>query len=105
MINGLFVGLFAIFNTLFPSFFSPLTSIFDGYVSDISNFFTNLVSFLNFLIQVAGSYMDFILELFAIPVDVFNACCFFLLAKLTIPILAYMVKLVLRWYQSLMPTK
>lgn len=49
--------------------------------------------------------MDFVCELFAIPSDVFNACCFYLLLKLTIPVIAAAVKLILRWYQSLMPTK
>ena len=105
MITGLLVALLGVFTQLFPSFFSPLTSIFDGFASDVSNFFVYLSSFLNMLISVAGSYVDFALELFAIPVDVFNACCIFLLAKLTIPVLAYIVKLILRWYQALMPTK
>lgn len=105
MIAGLLVALLSVFSQLFPSFFSPLTSIFDGIATDVSNFFVYLVSFLNMLVGIASSYVDFALELFAIPVDVFNACCFFLVAKLSIPILAYIIKLVLRWYQALMPTK
>lgn len=79
--------------------------MFDNLASDVSGFITSVLAFFSLLLSICSSYIDFALELFGIPADVFNACCLFLLVKLTVPVLAFVVKLVLRWYQSLMPTK
>ena len=105
MITLILTGALMFFNSILNTLFPSLTTPFDSIATNVTDFLTYVTSFFSYLINIAGVVMDFVCELFAIPVDVFNACCFYLLLKFTIPLIASAIKLVLRWYQSLMPTK
>lgn len=105
MIVLIITGLLLFFNNTLNTIFPNLTTPFDSIASNVQSFFSYAATFFNYLITLATTVMDFVCELFAIPVDVFNACCFYLLLKFTIPVIAAAIKLILRWYQSLMPTK
>lgn len=105
MIVLIITGLLLFFNNTFNTIFPNLTNPFDTISSNVVGFFSYVSSFFAYLITLTTSVMDFVCELFAIPSDVFIACCFYLLLKFTIPVIAAAIKLVLRWYQSLMPTK
>lgn len=105
MIVLILTGLFLFFNNTLGAIFPSLTAPFDSIATNVTSFISYVSNFFTYIINLSSVVMDFVCELFAIPVDVFNACCFYLLLKLTIPVIAAAVKLILRWYQSLMPTK
>ena len=105
MIVLIISGALLFFNNIFHTILPNLTTPLDTMATDVVNFGSFLVTFLAYLVSIAGSVMDFVCELFAIPVDLFNAMCIYLGFKLTVPIIASAIKLILRWYQSLMPTK
>ena len=105
MIVLIISGALLFFNNIFHTILPNLTTPLDTMATNVVNFSSYLISFLTYLVNVAGAVMDFVCVLFAIPTDLFNAMCFYLTAKLTVPIIAAAIKLILRWYQSLMPTK
>lgn len=105
MIVLIITGLLLFFNNTLNTIFPNLTTPFDSIASNVQSFFSYVSTFFSYLITLATSVMDFVCELFAIPPDLFNACCFYLLLKLSVPVIAAAIKLILRWYQSLMPTK
>ena len=79
MIVLIITGLLLFFNNTLGAIFPSLTTPFDNIATNVQSFLTYVSTFFTYLITLATTVMDFVCELFAIPTDVFNACCFYLL--------------------------
>lgn len=101
MIEVLLIGFLNIFRAIFPNVTQGLSSGFSSFTNEVNQVAVYLASFLN--LCVSGFW--WIIDALMIPRPAVTLMITVLLMKMVIPVIAATIKLILRWYTALMPTK
>lgn len=75
----------------------PIDKLIQTYIPDLSNIFTNIGQLFNYI----GSCIGWGISLLGIPQSVISLIIIYYTFKLTVPFIAYSIKLAIKWYTSL----
>lgn len=101
MIIILITVLFGFFFTVQP----VLESLLNSNFTNDPQLITGATDGIAWVINFALNGFWFCVDLLCIPHGVITMCLVYITAKLTVPFIAGGIKLILRWYTALMPTK
>ena len=102
MINTILKGLFSIVFTIMNTFLSP---IYDAVADiDLGGFtVADTISQMNSFLTLIRTTLVWVADATGIPLWLFNIMGLFMLANITLRIVLYVLKLLLKWYRKLMP--
>lgn len=99
MINKLLMGIFKLIIGLVSTILTPIDNLIATALPDLSGAIDSVSSFLNLATQSIG----WVISLTGIPPLAINLIVLYYGFKLTAPMLFYMIKLALSWYNKLKP--
>lgn len=99
MINKLLMGIFKLIIGLVSVILTPIDNLIATALPDLSGALDSISSFLNICTQSIG----WVISLTGIPPLAINLIVLYFGFKLTAPMLFYMIKLALSWYNKLKP--
>lgn len=99
MINKLLMGIFKLIIGLVSTLLTPVDNLISTALPDLSGALDSVSSFLNICTQSIG----WVISLTGIPPLAINLIVLYYVFKLTAPMLFYMIKLALSWYNKLKP--
>lgn len=99
MINKLLMGIFKLIIGLVSVILTPIDNLITTALPDLSGALDSIASFLNICTQSIG----WVISLTGIPPLAINLIVLYFGFKLTAPMLFYMIKLAISWYNKLKP--
>lgn len=97
MINAILTGVFNVIISLVSVILSPIDSIISSYLPDVSNG----ISAIGQLFATIGTSIAWGISLVGIGSECIALIVTYYVFKLTVPILFYLIKLALSWYNKL----
>lgn len=99
MINKLLMGIIKLIVSLVTVILSPIDTLIETALPDLSNALTAVGSFFSFISQGIG----WAVSLTGLSNEALSLIVMYFIFKLTAPMLFYMIKLALSWYNKLKP--
>ena len=99
MINKLLMGIFKLIIGLVSTILTPIDNLIDSALPSLSGALDSISAFLNICTQSIG----WVISLSGIPPSAISLIVLYYGFKLTAPMLFYMIKLALSWYNKLKP--
>lgn len=99
MINAILSGIINLIITLVNTILLPFDLLIENVMPDLSNAFSSIGQFLN----IATSSIGWCISLTGISPTAISLIVAYFGFKLTAPLLFYMIKLALSWYNRLKP--
>lgn len=97
MINAILTGIFNVIISLVQVLLAPIDILITNYLPDLANALTAVNEF---LILVTSS-IGWVLSCLGIPGTVISLLVIYYTFKLTVPYLVHLIKLALKWYNTL----
>lgn len=99
MINALLTGIFKLIIGLVSIILSPIDSLITNALPSLDNALTAVANFFNYI----GSSIGWVISLTGLSSETLSFIVLYFTFKLTAPMLFYMIKLALSWYNKLKP--
>lgn len=99
MINALLTGIFKLIIGLVSVILSPIDLLITNALPSLDNALTAVANFFLFI----GSSIGWVISLTGLSSDTLSLIVLYFTFKLTAPMLFYMIKLALSWYNKLKP--
>ena len=99
MINKLLMGIMKLIISLVSLLLTPIDNLITSALPDLSNVLNSVSGFLNLCTQSIG----WVISLTGLSPNVISLIVLYFGFKLTAPLLFYMIKLALSWYDKLKP--
>lgn len=99
MINKLLMGIMKLIISLVSLLLTPIDNLITSALPDLSNVLNSVSGFLNICTQSIG----WVISLTGLSSNVISLIVLYFGFKLTAPLLFYMIKLALSWYDKLKP--
>ena len=99
MIGKLLSGIINVIIALVNVVFAPIDSLINTYIPSLSSAFTAIGSF----ISMCVGFIGWVISLLGIPSELISLLIAYYTFKLTVPLLVYVVKLAIKWYNALKP--
>lgn len=99
MINALLTGIFKLIIGLVSALLSPIDLLITNALPSLDNALTAVAKFFTFI----GSSLGWVISLTGLSSDTLSLIVLYFTFKLTAPMLFYMIKLALSWYNKLKP--
>lgn len=99
MINSLLTGLFKLIIGLVSIILSPIDLLITNALPSLDNALTGVADFFIYI----GSSIGWVISLTGLSSDTLSLIVLYFTFKLTCPMLFYMIKLALSWYNKLKP--
>jgi len=99
MINALLTGIFKLIIGLVSIILSPIDALITNALPSLDNALTAVANFFNYI----GSSIGWVISLTGLSSETLSLIVLYFTFKLTAPMLFYMIKLALSWYNKLKP--
>lgn len=99
MINAILTGIFKLIIGLVSLLLSPIDSLITSVLPGLDNALTAVASFFTYI----GSSIGWVISLTGLSSETLSLIVLYFTFKLTAPMLFYMIKLALSWYNKLKP--
>lgn len=99
MINSILTGIFKLIISLVTLILTPIDNIILSLLPDLSNALTSIGNFFN----LVGQSIGWSISLLGLSSETISLVVLYFTFKLTAPIMFYMIKLALSWYNKLKP--
>lgn len=99
MINALLTGIFKLIIGLVSIILAPIDLLITNALPSLDNAITGVANFFTYI----GSSIGWVISLTGLSSDTLSLIFLYFSFKLTAPILFYMIKLALSWYNKLKP--
>ena len=99
MINALLTGIFKLIIGLVSVILSPIDALITNALPSLDNAITAVANFFNYI----GSSIGWVISLTGLSSETLSLLVLYFTFKLTAPMLFYMIKLALSWYNKLKP--
>ena len=99
MINKLLMGIMKLIISLVSLLLTPIDNLITSALPDLSNVLNSVSGFLN----ICTSSIGWVISLTGLSSNVISLIVLYFGFKLTAPLLFYMIKLALSWYDKLKP--
>lgn len=99
MIGKLLSGIINLIISLVSVIFTPIDNLITSLVPDLANAFSAIGNFIALCISGIG----WVIDALGIPSSLIALLISYYTFKLTVPLLVYVVKLALKWYDKLKP--
>lgn len=99
MINAILKGIINLIISLVSVVLSPIDNLIQSVLPDLSNALTAVGNFFNLI----GSGIGWVISLTGLSNQTLSLIVIYFTFKLTAPMLFYMIKLALSWYNRLKP--
>lgn len=99
MINALLTGIFKLIIGLVSIILAPIDLLITNTLPSLDNALTGVANFFNYI----GSSIGWVISLTGLSSDTLSLIVLYFTFKLTAPMLFYMIKLALSWYNKLKP--
>lgn len=99
MINALLTGIFKLIIGLVSIILSPIDALITNALPSLDNALTAVANFFNYI----GSSIGWVISLTGLSSETLSLIVLYFTFKLTAPMLFYMIKLALIWYNKLKP--
>lgn len=99
MINSILTGIFKLIISLVTLILTPIDNIILSLLPDLSNALTSIDNFFN----LVGQSIGWSISLLGLSTETISLVVLYFTFKLTAPIMFYMIKLALSWYNKLKP--
>lgn len=99
MINALLTGIFKLIIGLVSIILAPIDLLITNALPSLDNSLTGVANFFTYI----GSSIGWVISLTGLSSDTLSLLVLFFTFKLTAPMLFYMIKLALSWYNKLKP--
>ena len=99
MINALLTGIFKLIIGLVSIILSPIDLLITNALPSLDNALTAVANFFTYI----GSSIGWVISLTALSSESLSLIVLYFTFKLTAPMLFYMIKLALSWYNKLKP--
>lgn len=99
MINAILTGIFKLIIGLVSLILSPIDSLITNALPSLDNALTAVASFFTYI----GSSIGWVISLTGLSSETLSLIVLYFTFKLTAPMLFYMIKLALSWYNKLKP--
>lgn len=99
MINALLIGIFKLIIGLVSVILSPIDLLITNALPSLDNALTAVANFFTFI----GSSLGWVISLTGLSSETLSLIALYFTFKLTAPMLFYMIKLALSWYNKLKP--
>lgn len=97
MINSILKGIFGIITKLISILLTPINLLISNFLPDINSALVSIRQFFN----IVFSGVSYCLDSFMITRTTINFLIAFWTFKLTFPLLVYIFKLIVQWYNNL----
>lgn len=99
MINALLTGIFKLIIGLVSIILTPIDSLITSALPSLDNALTAVANFFNYI----GSSIGWVISLTGLSSETLSLIVLYFTFKLTAPMLFYMIKLAISWYNKLKP--
>lgn len=99
MINALLTGIFKLIIGLVSIILTPIDALITNALPSLDNALTGVASFFTYI----GSSIGWVISLTGLSSETLSLIVLYFTFKLTAPMLFYMIKLALTWYNKLKP--
>lgn len=99
MINALLTGIFKLIIGLVSLILTPIDALITNALPSLDNALTAVANFFNYI----GSSIGWVISLTGLSSETLSLIVLYFTFKLTAPMLFYMIKLALSWYNKLKP--
>lgn len=99
MINALLTGIFKLIIGLVSIILAPIDLLITNALPTLDNALTGVANFFTYI----GSSIGWVISLTGLSSDTLSLIVVYFTFKLTAPMLFYMIKLALSWYNKLKP--
>lgn len=99
MINAILTGIFKLIISLVSLILTPIDSLITNALPSLDNALTAVASFFTYI----GSSIGWVISLTGLSSETLSLLVLYFTFKLTAPMLFYMIKLALSWYNKLKP--
>lgn len=99
MINKILMGIFKLIISLVSLILSPIDALITNALPSLDNALTAVASFFTYI----GSSIGWVISLSGLSSETLSLIVLYFTFKLTAPMLFYMIKLALSWYNKLKP--
>lgn len=99
MINALLTGIFKLIIGLVSIILAPIDLLITNALPSLDNALTGVANFFTYI----GSSIGWVISLTGLSSDTLSLISLYFTFKLTAPMLFYMIKLALSWYNKLKP--
>lgn len=99
MINKILMGIFKLIIGLVSLILTPIDSLITNALPSLDNALTAVASFFTYI----GSSIGWVISLSGLSSETLSLIVLYFTFKLTAPMLFYMIKLALSWYNKLKP--
>lgn len=99
MINALLTGIFKLIIGLVSVILTPIDALISSALPSLDNALTAVANFFNYI----GSSIGWVISLTGLSSETLSLIVLYFTFKLTAPMLFYMIKLAISWYNKLKP--
>ena len=99
MINAILTGIFKLIIGLVSIILTPIDALITSALPSLDNALTAVASFFTYI----GSSIGWVISLTGLSSETISLIVLYFTFKLTAPMLFYMIKLALSWYNKLKP--
>lgn len=99
MINAILTGIFKLIIGLVSIILTPIDALITSALPSLDNALTAVASFFTYI----GSSIGWVISLTGLSSETLSLIVLYFTFKLTAPMLFYMIKLALSWYNKLKP--
>lgn len=99
MINAILTGIFKLIIGLVSIILTPIDALITSALPSLDNALTGVASFFTYI----GSSIGWVISLTGLSPEALSLIVLYFTFKLTAPMLFYMIKLALSWYNKLKP--
>ena len=99
MINAILTGIFKLIIGLVSLILTPIDALITSALPSLDNALTAVASFFTYI----GSSIGWVISLTGLSSETLSLIVLYFTFKLTAPMLFYMIKLALSWYNKLKP--
>lgn len=99
MINKILMGIIKLIVSLVSLILTPIDNLIESALPDLSNALTAVGNFFNLI----GNGIGWVVSLTGLSNETLSLIVMYFTFKLTAPMLFYMIKLALTWYNKLKP--
>lgn len=99
MINKLLMGIFKLIISLVSLILTPIDALITNALPSLDSALTAVANFFNYI----GSSIGWVISLTGLSSETLSLIVLYFTFKLTAPMLFYMIKLALSWYNKLKP--
>lgn len=99
MINALLTGIFKLIIGLVSIILTPIDALITSALPSLDNALTAVANFFNYI----GSSIGWVISLTGLSSETLSLIVLYFTFKLTAPMLFYMIKLAISWYNKLKP--